>query len=63
MQLLHCFQDENTQHAPGPLGLCCAVSLCLSFQLFKNHNIKEHLVSQNSPEQKEKEVGKSDIIE
>jgi hypothetical protein len=31
--------------------------------LFKNHYIKEHLVSQNSPEQKEKEVRKSDIIE
>ena len=28
--------------------------------MFKNHYIKEHLVSQNSPEQKEKEVKKSD---
>ena len=31
VQLLHCFQDENTQHTPGPLGLCCAVPPCLSF--------------------------------
>ena len=60
MQLLHCLQDENTQH----LGhQDCAVLLRLDFQLSKDHYIREHLISQNSPEQKEKEVGKADIVE
>jgi hypothetical protein len=36
--------------------LCPAVSLYLNSLLFKSNCIKEHLVSQNSPEQKEEEI-------
>lgn len=63
MQLLNYIQDENTQNALRPLGLCYSVSLCLNFKLFKNHYIKEHLVLKYSIEQKDNEVGKSNVIE
>jgi hypothetical protein len=35
VQLLRCFQDESTRHAPGPLGLCCAVPHASIFNWLK----------------------------
>ncbi|EDM08541.1 rCG24703 [Rattus norvegicus] len=35
VRLLHCFQDESTQRAPGPLGLCCAVPYASSFDCLR----------------------------